>query len=61
MSDLLKGAYDLHVHTGPDVVARKCSDLELADRMRAVMTKPEQVSLSLRTLTSSMLLSMLTE
>ena len=35
MSELLKGAYDLHVHTGPDVVARKCSDLELADRMRA--------------------------
>ena len=35
MNDLLKGAYDLHVHTGPDVVARKCSDIELAERMRA--------------------------
>ncbi len=35
MSELLKGAYDLHIHTGPDVVARKCSDLEAAERMRA--------------------------
>ena len=35
MSELLKGAYDLHVHTAPDVVPRKCSDLELAARMRA--------------------------
>ncbi len=35
MSDLLKGAYDLHVHTGPDVVKRKCSDIELVARMRA--------------------------
>ena len=35
MSDLLKGAYDLHVHTAPDVVPRKCSDIGLAERMRA--------------------------
>ena len=35
MSELLKGAYDLHVHTAPDVVPRKCSDIELAARMRA--------------------------
>ncbi len=35
MSELLKGAYDLHVHTGPDVVRRKCSDVELVARMRA--------------------------
>ena len=35
MSDLLKGAYDLHVHTAPDVVSRKCSDVETAARMRA--------------------------
>ena len=32
MDDLLKGAYDLHVHTSPDVVDRKCSDKELARR-----------------------------
>ena len=35
MNDLLKGAYDLHVHTAPDVVPRKCSDIGLAERMRA--------------------------
>lgn len=29
----LKGAYDLHVHTSPDIVPRKCSDLELAGRL----------------------------
>ena len=33
MNDLLKGVYDLHVHTSPDVVPRKCSDLELAARL----------------------------
>lgn len=33
MNDLLKGMYDLHVHTSPDVVPRKCSDLELAARL----------------------------
>lgn len=35
MSGLLSGAYDLHVHTSPDVAPRKCTDLELAARMRA--------------------------
>ena len=35
MSELLKGAYDLHMHTAPDVVPRKCSDTELAARWRA--------------------------
>ena len=35
MEDLLKGAYDLHIHTAPDVVQRKCGDLELARRKRA--------------------------
>lgn len=30
MKRLLEGAYDLHVHPGPDVVARKMDDLELA-------------------------------
>ena len=28
--ELLKGAYDLHVHAGPDVVRRKMDDMELA-------------------------------
>lgn len=35
MNELLKGVYDLHVHTSPDVSPRKCSDVELAERMRA--------------------------
>ncbi len=35
MSELLQGVYDLHMHTSPDVVARKCSDVELAARWRA--------------------------
>ena len=29
--ELLEGAYDLHVHTGPDVVPRKIDDLEYAE------------------------------
>lgn len=33
MNDLLRGAYDLHFHTSPDVTARKCSDIELAHRL----------------------------
>lgn len=33
MDELIKGIYDLHVHTAPDVVPRKCTDLELAQRM----------------------------
>ena len=36
MNEFLCGAYDLHIHTAPDVVARKCTDLELAARMRDV-------------------------
>jgi len=35
MNDLLRGAYDLHIHTAPDVVPRKCTDLEAARRMLA--------------------------
>ncbi len=31
--NLLSGAYDLHVHTSPDVVPRKCSDMELGRRL----------------------------
>ena len=30
MSNLLEGAYDLHVHAAPDVVRRKMDDMELA-------------------------------
>lgn len=33
MSELLQGVYDLHIHTSPDVVPRRCSDLELARRL----------------------------
>lgn len=32
MLELLKGAYDLHVHSAPDVVKRKFTDIELANR-----------------------------
>ena len=35
MNELLRGLYDMHIHTAPDVVARKCSDLEAAQRMLA--------------------------
>lgn len=33
MKRILQGAYDMHVHTSPDVVQRKCSDPELAQRL----------------------------
>lgn len=33
--ELLQGAYDLHVHSGPDVLERKLDDLELANRLIA--------------------------
>lgn len=32
MNDLLKGAYDLHVHAGPDLMPRSIDDLEMAQR-----------------------------
>lgn len=35
MDGLLSGVYDLHVHTSPDVVPRKCDDMELARRLTA--------------------------
>ncbi len=35
MQDLLHGAYDLHVHSSPDVGPRKCGDTELARRLTA--------------------------
>lgn len=34
--ELVRGAYDLHVHTGPDLLPRSASDLELAYRCREV-------------------------
>ena len=35
LNHLLKGAYDMHIHTAPDVTPRKCDDLELAQRLQA--------------------------
>ncbi|MHB8619823.1 MAG: DUF6282 family protein [Chloroflexota bacterium] len=32
---LLRGAFDTHVHSGPDVLPRKFDDVELAERSRA--------------------------
>lgn len=34
VEEMLEGAYDLHVHTAPDVFERKFDDLELAERFR---------------------------
>jgi stage V sporulation protein SpoVS len=36
---LLNGAYDLHVHSGPDVMPRKLDDLEMAERLQKVGMK----------------------
>lgn len=33
MDSILTGAYDLHIHTSPDVVPRRCTDEELAERL----------------------------
>jgi hypothetical protein len=33
MKDLIKGAYDLHVHSAPDVLPRKMDDIEMAQRI----------------------------
>jgi len=33
MKDLIRGAYDLHVHSAPDVLPRKMDDLEMAKRI----------------------------
>ena len=35
MLEVLRGAYEMHIHTAPDVGPRKCSDLELARRFAA--------------------------
>ena len=34
-SALIKGSYDLHIHSAPDVMPRKANDLELARRAAA--------------------------
>ena len=34
MEKLLEGAYDLHIHVAPDVVRRKCTERDVAARMR---------------------------
>ena len=31
--ELIKGAYDLHVHSAPDVLPRKMNDIEMAKRI----------------------------
>lgn len=33
MKDLIKGAYDLHVHSAPDILPRRMDDLEMAQRI----------------------------
>lgn len=33
MKELIKGAYDLHVHSAPDVLPRRMDDLEMAGRI----------------------------
>ncbi|MED1949744.1 DUF6282 family protein [Brevibacillus centrosporus] len=38
-AELLEGAYDLHVHTGPDVNERKLDDLEMAERVQRLGMK----------------------
>lgn len=38
-SELLKGSYDLHIHTEPDVSKRKLNDLEMAKRAQEVGMK----------------------
>lgn len=36
---VLEGAYDLHVHTGPDVLPRKLDDLEMTERIQKLGMK----------------------
>ena len=31
--DLIRGGYDLHVHSAPDVLPRKMNDIEMARRI----------------------------
>lgn len=37
--ELLRGTYDLHIHTAPDVIPRKCSDVETVRRLEAAGMK----------------------
>ena len=39
MSEFLEGAYDLHIHSAPDLLPRKMDDLEMADRAIAAGMK----------------------
>ncbi|WP_126428760.1 DUF6282 family protein [Brevibacillus marinus] len=39
INELFQGAYDLHVHTGPDVLPRKLDDLEMTERIRRLGMK----------------------
>ena len=39
MKQILQGAYDMHVHAGPDVIDRKMDDLELAAAYKAAGMK----------------------
>ncbi len=39
MKDILKGAYDLHIHSAPDVLPRKMDDFEMAERAMAAGMK----------------------
>ena len=39
MLEILKGAYDLHVHAGPDTVERKYNDIELARKYSEIGIK----------------------
>lgn len=37
--ELLSGTYDLHIHTAPDVIPRKCTDEETVRRLEAAGMK----------------------
>lgn len=39
VAELLQGGYDLHVHTGPDVMGRKLDDFEMAERIQGLGMK----------------------
>ena len=32
--ELIRGAYDLHVHSAPDVLPRKMDDIDMAERIK---------------------------
>ncbi len=38
-AELLRGAYDLHIHTGPDICERKVDDLDMAERIERLGMK----------------------